>query len=163
VSALQEDPLTDVPADDERVILEPHEIDENTPPTALVRTKNGAIMPVGMRSPLAKQSSKPKGLAKRIREMVGDDPGRIANILFDILEDPRAANRDRIAAGKELLDRGWGKAPTFMPIEGGDPLERSELDQAIRDIADQLVARSKHPVLDAQMIRREIEEGIREP
>jgi hypothetical protein len=50
-----------------------------------------------------------------------------------------------------------------MPIEGGDPLERSELDQAIRDIADQLVARSKHPVLDAQMIRREIEEGIREP
>jgi hypothetical protein len=161
MSALQEDPLTEGPSD----IIEWDEVDNETPPNQLVRRRNGEVMPLGFASARSARggTNKPKGLAKRIRDMVGDDPGRIANILFDILEDPRAANRDRIAAGKELLDRGWGKAPTFMPIEGGDPLERSELDQAIRDIADQLVARSKHPVLDAQMIRREIEEGIREP
>jgi hypothetical protein len=83
---------------------------------------------------------------------VGDDPARIANILFDILEDPNARNTDRIAAAREIFDRGWGKAPAYAPIEGGDPLEASELDQAIKDIAAQLVSRRAHPVLDAVVI-----------
>jgi hypothetical protein len=93
-----------------------------------------------------------RSLAGRIREMVGDDPARIANILFDILEDPNARNTDRIAAAREIFDRGWGKAPAYAPIEGGDPLEASELDQAIKDIAAQLVSRRAHPVLDAVVI-----------
>jgi hypothetical protein len=93
-----------------------------------------------------------RSLAGRIREMVGDDPARIANILFDILEDPNARNTDRIAAAREIFDRGWGKAPAYAPIEGGDPLEASELDQAIKDIAAQLVSRRAHPVLDAHVI-----------
>lgn len=109
------------------------------------------------------KGTRQKGVATRIREMVGNDPGRIANILFDILENTSGKERstDRIAAAKELLDRGWGKAPAFAPIEGGDPLEASDLDRAIRDIADQLVARRAHPTLDAQLVKREIEEGVR--
>lgn len=164
MSALPQDPLIDIPEEElSGDVIEWDEVDDETPPTQLIRHRNGAVMPLGIRSALSQRKpTKTKGLARRIREMVGDDPARIANILFDILEDPRAANRDRIAAGKELLDRGWGKAPTFMPIEGGDPLERSELDQAIRDIADQLVARSAHPVLDQAMRRREVEDGVRE-
>lgn len=93
--------------------------------------------------------------------MVGDDPARVANVLFDILEDTSARDTDRIAAAREILDRGWGKAPAYAPIEGGDPLEASELDKAIRDIADQLIARRGYPVLDAKMRQREIEEGVR--
>jgi hypothetical protein len=125
---------------------------------------DGVVRPIGHK-PFVKGNDggrgRPKGLAKRIRDMVGDDPARVANVLFDILEDPEARNTDRIAAAKEIFDRGWGKAPAFAPIEGGDPLEASELDQAIRDIADQLVARRAHPTLDAQMIRGEIEDGVR--
>jgi hypothetical protein len=94
-------------------------------------------------------------LAKRIREMVGDDPARIANILFDILEDPSARNTDRIAAAREIFDRGWGKAPAYAPIEGGDPLEESDLDKAIKDIADQLTAKRAHPTLEAVVIKDE--------
>lgn len=95
-------------------------------------------------------------LAKRIREMVGDDPARIANILFDILEDPSARNTDRIAAAREIFDRGWGKAPAYAPIEGGDPLEESDLDKAIRDIADQLTAKKAHPTLEAVVIKDDV-------
>ncbi len=109
------------------------------------------------------KGTRQKGVATRIREMCGNDPGRIANILYDILENTSGKERstDRIAAARELLDRGWGKAPAFAPIEGGDPLEASDLDRAIRDIADQLVARRAHPTLDAQLVQREIEEGVR--
>lgn len=126
---------------------------------------DGVLRPIGQQfaegNTVSRLGGRPKGLARRIRDMVGDDPGRIANVLFDILEDPTARNADRIASAREILDRGWGKAPAFAPIEGGDPLEASELDQAIRDIADQLIARRAHPTLDAQLVKREIEEGVR--
>jgi hypothetical protein len=152
----------------ENRIVEPHEVHPGLPNGTRVRHPSGKLVPLGerfqTRDPVevGRKGGRPKGLARRIREMVGDDPGRIANILFDILEDPTARDNDRIAAAKELFDRGWGKAPTFMPIEGGDPLEQSELDQAIRSIADQLVARRVSPAIDAALHRREIEEGVRE-
>jgi hypothetical protein len=111
----------------------------------------------------AQKRKRRQSMSSRIREMVGDDPGRLANLLFDIAENISGKERtaDRIKATTELMDRGWGKAPSYAPIEGADPLEKSELDQAIRDIADQLVARRAHPTLDAKLIRREIEEGVR--
>jgi hypothetical protein len=111
----------------------------------------------------AQKAVRQKSMGARIREMVGHDPARLANLLFDIAENISGKERsaDRIKATTELMDRGWGKAPTFMPIENADPLNQSDLDQAIRDIADQLVARRAHPTLDAEMIRREIAEGVR--
>lgn len=134
-------------------------------PEGMRRDSDGKLRPVGTPfqagNNVAKLGGRPKGLARRIRDMVGDDPARVANVLFDILEDPTARNADRISAAREILDRGWGKAPAYAPIEGGDPLEANELDKAIRDIADQLVARRAHPTLDAQLMRREIEEGVR--
>lgn len=139
--------------------------EEEALPEGMRRDPDGKLRPVGVPFVPGNRisSSRPKGLAKRIRDMVGDDPSRIADVLFDILEDNLAKNSDRIAAAKELLDRGWGKAPTFSPIEGGDPLETSELDKAIRDIADQLRARAAHPTIDAKFLRVEVEEGVRPP
>lgn len=134
-------------------------------PEGMMRCADGVIRPKGKQfepgNTISKMGGRPKGLARRIRDMVGDDPARVANVLFDILEDPTARNGDRIAAAREILDRGWGKAPAFAPIEGGDPLEANELDRAIRDIADQLVARRAHPTLDAKLVQREIAEGVR--
>ncbi len=109
------------------------------------------------------KSKRRQSMSSRIREMVGDDPARLANLLFDIAENISGHEKttDRIKATTELMDRGWGKAPSYAPIEGGDPLEKSELDMAIRDIADQLLARRAHPRLNAELIKREIEEGVR--
>ena len=53
----------------------------------------------------------------------------------EIAQNPRSRDADRIAASKELLDRGWGRAPTVAPIEGYDPLEMDELTAEIRSIA----------------------------
>lgn len=127
--------------------------DEPEVPEGMKLDKDGRLRPVGSMftagNDHAGNGGRKKGLARMVREMVADDPTRICDVLFDILEDPQAKNADRIAAGKELLDRGWGKAPTFTPIEGGDPLERSELDQAIREIAEKLVEyRAHHAVIE---------------
>jgi hypothetical protein len=48
---------------------------------------------------------------------------------------------ERIAAVRELSDRGWGKAPAFAAIEGSDPLELGAIAQEIQSIADELAAR----------------------
>lgn len=155
MSAMREDALEDP--------LEPDEVVDV--PEGMRMCSDGILRPLGNPfqpgNKIAKMGGRPKGLARSIRDMVGDDPARIANVLFDILEDPTARNADRIGAAKEILDRGWGKAPVYAPIEGGDPLEGNELDKAIRDIADQLIARRAHPTLDAKLVEREIEEGVR--
>ena len=68
-------------------------------------------------------------------------PLRLARVLLEIAEDPKAHNRDRVAAIRELLDRGWGKAPAFAAMEAGDPLELGEIAREIQGIADELAAR----------------------
>ncbi len=84
---------------------------------------------------------RPKGLAKTVREECGGSPVRLARVLLDIAEDPKAHNRDRVAATRELLDRGWGKAPAFASMEADDPLELCEIAREIQGIADELAAR----------------------
>ena len=76
-----------------------------------------------------------------MREVCGGSPLRLAQGLLEIAEDHSARNADRVAAYRELLDRGWGKAPAFASIEGGDPLEMDEVSREIQAIADELRAR----------------------
>ena len=85
---------------------------------------------------------RPKGVARAFRDVLGGSPAEAAQGLLEIA---RTAKRDadRIAAWRELLDRGWGKAPAFASIEGADPLEHDEVAQEIRAIADQL-ERERH-------------------
>ena len=65
-------------------------------------------------------------------------PLPLAQILLEIALDPKARDRDRIAAVRELLDRGWGKAVGFADVESADPLEQDEVAAEIRSIAEQL-------------------------
>ena len=73
-----------------------------------------------------------------MREVCGGSPLLLAQVLLEIALDPKARDRDRIAATSELLDRGWGKAPAYASIEGTDPLEMDEVAAEIRSIAEQL-------------------------
>jgi hypothetical protein len=120
---------------------------------------SGKLMPIGIPfqpgNEESRRGGRPKGLARRIREMVGDDPARVANVLFDILENQSGKEKssDRIAAAREILDRGWGRAPSYAPIIDGDPLNASEVDQAIREIANQLLSRRPPvPIADAEVV-----------
>lgn len=84
---------------------------------------------------------RPKGAAAIAREACGGSPLMLARVLIQIVEDETARPRDRIAAVREIWDRGWGKPPAFASIEGEDPLGVSDLDAEIRAIADALTAR----------------------
>ena len=84
---------------------------------------------------------RPKGLAKTVRDACGGSPLRLAHVLLEIAEDPKAHNRDRVAATRELLDRGWGKAPAYASVQMDDPLELSDIAREIQTIADELAAR----------------------
>jgi hypothetical protein len=69
---------------------------------------------------------RPKGLARLVREQVGNDGLLLVQVMLSIMSDPKASDRDRMEAIKWLSDRGWGKAPVFAPMESDDPLELSE-------------------------------------
>jgi len=68
-------------------------------------------------------------VARAFRDVLGGSPALLAQVLLEIALDPKAHNRDRISAAREILDRGWGKAPAFASIEGADPLEHDEVAQ----------------------------------
>jgi hypothetical protein len=74
----------------------------------------------------------------RCERLVGVRPVLLARLLLEIATDEQAREADRIAAIRELLDRGWGKAPAFANIEGADPLGQDEVPEAIQLIADEL-------------------------
>lgn len=84
-------------------------------------------------------SGRPRGIAAMVRDTT--DPTELVGILQDVARDPRAKASERIAAVRELLDRGYGKAPAFAAIEGNDPLELSAIAAEVQAIADELAAR----------------------
>ena len=72
---------------------------------------------------------------------VRGSPLRLAQGLLEIAENPKSRDRDRVAAYRELLDRGWGKAPAFAAVEADDPLELDVIAREVQAIADELRAR----------------------
>lgn len=86
-------------------------------------------------------SGRPKGIAAVVKDRVA--PEDLVDILVSVANDPRAKASERIAAVRELADRGWGKAPAFAAIEGADPLELGAIAQEIQGIADELAARRR--------------------
>jgi len=56
--------------------------------------------------------------------------------------DPAAVTlTERNKAGEWLSERGYGKAPAFAPVEGGDPLERNTVEHEIAGLVDELGTR----------------------
>ncbi len=103
-------------------------------------------MPVGRRfapGTSGNPGGRPKGIAATVRE--NTSPDALVAILLAVAEDPRAKPAERIAAVRELLDRGYGKAPAFAAIEGTNPLELADLARDIQGIADELAARRQTP------------------
>ena len=61
---------------------------------------------------------RPKGLSRRVRELVGDDGHAIAEYMFSVLSDETQRTADRMDAGKWLADRGFGKAALLVDVGG---------------------------------------------
>ncbi|MCR4338788.1 MAG: DUF5681 domain-containing protein [Gemmatimonadaceae bacterium] len=96
---------------------------------------------------------RPKGLARQVRELVGNDGKRLAEFHLAVatldVELLAAANvtakqvtvRDRQTSVAWLAERGWGKPATFAPVEEGDPLELSNVAVAIDKVVDELAGK----------------------
>ncbi|MET0937804.1 MAG: DUF5681 domain-containing protein [Gaiellaceae bacterium] len=57
---------------------------------------------------------RPKGLSRRVRELVGEDGHEIAEYMFSVTTDERTRTADRIEAAKWLADRGFGRAAIIV-------------------------------------------------
>jgi hypothetical protein len=72
------------------------------------------------------------------REMVADML-KVAKGQIVAKQKPTIA--DMVRAREWLADRGYGKAASFVALEGGDPLELGAVDEAIAGLVDELALR----------------------
>ena len=77
------------------------------------RATNGQWLPGQSGNP----GGRPRGVAARAREYAGEDGADIFAFLRRIVDAEGENTRDRIEAGKILLERGWGKAPQLIDVE----------------------------------------------
>jgi hypothetical protein len=54
---------------------------------------------------------RPKGLTRRVRELVGEDGELIADYMLSVMTDEGARTAERLEAARWLADRGFGKPP----------------------------------------------------
>jgi len=82
------------------------------------------------------QSGNPGGRPKGIAAIARQHTDKAQEVLTNAMNDPDA--RVRVAAAKEILDRGYGKAPVFTADLTGklDDLDDDALDAALIAIGD---------------------------
>ena len=91
---------------------------ENNEDTARAGGVTGCGFPPGQSG---NPGGRPKGLARRVRELVGSDGAQIAAFFYNVMMDPVARLADRMEAARWLADRGFGKAAPLVDLDAADP------------------------------------------
>src|SRR6058998_3274736 len=60
---------------------------------------------------------RPKGLSRRVRELVGDDGEAIAVYMLSVMRDEQIRTADRLEAAKWLADRGFGRSVQTLDMD----------------------------------------------
>ena len=80
---------------------------------------------------------RPKGIAAKARELCGDDGELLAQFWLDAMNNTEEPMSARLKASELLVERGYGKAPSFVPIGEEDPLGlKEDIDRGIDSIMD---------------------------
>ena len=83
-----------------------------------VTTRRGGITGAGfLPGQSGNPGGRPRGLARRVREVVGDNGERIIEFMVTVLGDEQARTADRLQAAMWLADRGFGKAVQAVEID----------------------------------------------
>lgn len=96
-------------------ILGPMDIVQNRPGTTPGGVTGRGFMPGQSGNP----GGRPQGLARRVRDLVGDDGRAIADFMFDVMTDETARTADRLDAGRWLGDRAFGRSIQGLDIDVG--------------------------------------------
>jgi hypothetical protein len=80
---------------------------------------------------------RPKGLARYVRELVGDDGQRIADFMLSILDNETERTETRLRAAEWLADRGFGKTPATLDTSDTDgaPMKVNVVKQSSEHLA----------------------------
>ena len=67
---------------------------------------------------------RPKGIAGKVKELVGEDGEKALKMLWSIASDTKEAGKVRVMALEVLLNRGFGKPPATLELQGagGSPV-----------------------------------------
>jgi hypothetical protein len=94
---------------------------------------------------------RPKSLANRVRELVGDDGEQLARFMLDILNDEAVPRKERIDAATWLADRGWGRPTTTIATEAAEPVSTTVIVESIASQAPRAQLEKAEPdVTDAE-------------
>ena len=77
---------------------------------------------------------RPRGLARRVRELVGDDGDEIVRFMFDVMSNPKARMADRIEAARWLGDRGFGRSVQPIDLDVNQPHALNLSDFSTEDL-----------------------------
>ena len=81
-------------------------------------TRLGGITGAGFQPGVSgNPGGRPRGLARQVRELVGEDGEAIATFLLTVMSDEGERTRDRLEAARLLADRGWGKAVQAVDMD----------------------------------------------
>lgn len=81
---------------------------------------------------------RPKGLAKYVRELVGDDGRCIADFMLGVVENESERTETRMQAAQWLADRGFGRAHATATFEVEErPQVRSLPTLTLADLLDE--------------------------
>jgi hypothetical protein len=58
---------------------------------------------------------RPKGLTRRVRELVGENGDAIVLFMYELMRNEKARTADRLDAGRWLADRGFGRS--VQPVD----------------------------------------------
>jgi hypothetical protein len=75
---------------------------------------------------------RPKGLSRRVRELVGEDGEAIAVYMLSVMRDEKARTADRLEAAKWLADRGFGRTVQTLDLDvtAHPPIDVTQLSDA---------------------------------
>lgn len=82
------------------------------------RSTAGGVTRAGFRPGVSgNPGGRPRGLGRRVRELVGDDGDAIVQFVIAVMIDESERTRDRLDAAKWLADRGFGRATQELDID----------------------------------------------
>ena len=115
-----------------------------------VTTRRGGITGAGfLPGQSGNPGGRPKGLARRVRELVGDSGELILEFMVEVLGDETARTSDRLEAAKWLADRGFGKAVQAVEIDVPVQSWASELARLpMEDLETMIAILEKHELAD---------------